>query len=178
MVGTDHHPFDRLVDWVDACATAHPGNRFFVQYGASREPRVAEGAAYLAYDELTALLAQAAVVVCHGGPGTITDARAQGLVPICLPRDPARGEHVDGHQLRFAAAAARAGIVCHVSTAEEFERALADALAKAHVPGDTSGASVGLEVGLARARAAQELDSLMQMGPRRRGLLSRILTRR
>ena len=34
LVGTDHHPFDRLVRWMDAAASFHPEARFVVQHGA------------------------------------------------------------------------------------------------------------------------------------------------
>jgi UDP-N-acetylglucosamine transferase subunit ALG13 len=52
-------------------------------------------------DELSHLMGAARVVVCHGGPGTILEARAAGRVPIVVPRDPTFGEHVDDHQIRF-----------------------------------------------------------------------------
>ncbi len=57
----------------------------------------------MSHDRLEELLAQATVVVCHGGPGTVTEARDAGHVPLCMPRDPELGEHVDDHQQRFAA---------------------------------------------------------------------------
>lgn len=173
VVGTDHHPFDRLVGWIDAAARRHPEHRFFVQHGASGAPVVAEGAPYLGHAALTAMLGEAAVMVCHGGPGTIMDARAQRLVPICVPRDPERGEHVDGHQLRFAAAAEHDGLVRRVLSAEEFERTLATALTDDPEPHE---GPVGTDpaVGAARERASQTLDSLMVGPARRRDLLRRV----
>jgi UDP-N-acetylglucosamine:LPS N-acetylglucosamine transferase len=51
------------------------------------------------------------VVIAQGGPGGIMDSRACGRVPIVVPRDPARGEHVDDHQQRFAAHLLRRGKV-------------------------------------------------------------------
>jgi UDP-N-acetylglucosamine transferase subunit ALG13 len=116
MVGTDHHPFDRLVGWADELAERLPGTRVVVQHGASVPPLAAEGHAFLPHDEIVALLAEAAAVVCHGGPGTIMDARTAGHVPFCVPRDPSRGEHVDGHQQRFAALAQQAGVVTRVES--------------------------------------------------------------
>ncbi len=118
LAGTDHHPYERMVEWVDAAAERRPDVRFLVQHGSTtRAPRVAEGAEFLAHDRLVALLREAAVVVCHGGPGTIMDAREAGHVPLCMPRDPALGEHVDGHQQRFAAHVGDAGVVRHVTLA-------------------------------------------------------------
>lgn len=101
-VGTDHHPFDRLVRWADAWANRYPGAEVFVQYGGSRPPGVARGVPQMPRSELLERVRAADVVVVQGGPGGITDVRACGKLPIVLPRDPAFGEHVDGHQLRFA----------------------------------------------------------------------------
>ncbi len=42
-VGTDFHPFDRLVAAVDRWAAQHPEARVVVQHGRSRAPRHAEG---------------------------------------------------------------------------------------------------------------------------------------
>jgi UDP-N-acetylglucosamine transferase subunit ALG13 len=39
------------------------------------------------------------------------EARARGHQPIVVPRDPQLGEHVDGHQLRFATRIGRTGLV-------------------------------------------------------------------
>ncbi len=128
LVGTDHHPFERLVGWADAWAGARDA-RVVVQHGSARPPAHAEGVRVLPPAELDELLAQATVVVCHGGPGTIAAVRAAGLVPIVIARDPGRGEHVDDHQQRFVAAAARAGEVRAVSSedalAAELDRAVA-----------------------------------------------------
>lgn len=163
LLGTDHHPFDRLVDWADDAARRHPRVRFVVQHGASRAPSVAEGFGFLPQQEIVSLLGRAATVVCHGGPGTIMDARRAGHVPLCVPRDPALGEHVDGHQQRFAALVHRAGVVHRVDTRRELEVALDESLAAAtgrHLHAVPT-SPVTEE---ARGRLAHELDTLL--GPR------------
>jgi UDP-N-acetylglucosamine transferase subunit ALG13 len=138
-VGTDHHPFDRLVGWMEQVAATHPSVEVVVQYGHSRPPRgVARSASMLAYPDLQHLLETAAVVVCHGGPATIMEIRAAGHVPIVVPRRPELGEHVDGHQIRFTH---RLGQVGHIHLAEEhalFARLVAEELA-----GPVRGVSVG-----------------------------------
>jgi len=115
VVGTDHHPFDRVVGWADEWAVSHPGRRVVVQYGTSRPPTTAEGHDLLPFGDLTALMSEATVVVCHGGPGTIMGAREAGHVPIVVPRRSDLGEHVDDHQVRFATRVAEAGQV-HLAT--------------------------------------------------------------
>jgi UDP-N-acetylglucosamine transferase subunit ALG13 len=166
LAGTDHHPFARMVEWVDAAASRRPDVRFLVQHGsATRAPQIAEGAPFLTHDRLVALLADAAVVICHGGPGTITDAREAGHVPLCMPRDPELGEHVDGHQQRFAAMVGSAGVVRHITTRESFDRELDRALAQVRTPGAVTMANQARD--LARAALGAQLDDLMSVRPRR-----------
>jgi UDP-N-acetylglucosamine transferase subunit ALG13 len=129
VVGTDHHPFERAVGWVDDWAVANADRaRVVIQYGTSRPPAHAEGHDLLPVAELGSLMADAAAVVCHGGPGTIMGAREAGVVPICIPRQSGLGEHVDDHQVRFATRVARAGQVHLATTAEELSALLERAL--------------------------------------------------
>lgn len=166
MVGTDHHPFSRLVDWVDEAARRHPDVRFVVQHGDSKSPSVAEGSPFLPHEEIRALLAGASAAVVHGGPGTIMDARGAGHVPICVPRDPALGEHVDGHQQRFAALVHEAGVVTRAQTAQEFHDSL-DAVLAAGVERRATSEPTSAATEQARATLANELDELMTRPARR-----------
>jgi UDP-N-acetylglucosamine transferase subunit ALG13 len=165
LMGTDHHPFDRLIDWLDEAAVRNPDVRFVVQHGASRAPLVAHGDDYLPYDEIRALVDQADVVICHGGPGTITDARSAGHVPICVPRDPERGEHVDGHQQRFAAVMDDEGMVTTCTTAAAFQVALAERLELGRVRGHRVDDGATL---IARQRMTVALDQLVMETERKR----------
>ena len=58
-VGTDHHPFDRLVRWAEAWLDGHPGRlRCLMQTGTSAPPAGgAEWQAYLEYDALQEAMA-------------------------------------------------------------------------------------------------------------------------
>ena len=126
LVGTDHHPFDRLVRWADRWAGAHRA-RVVIQHGTAAPPEHAEGVVLLPVHELAELERDATAVVCHGGPGTIAGARSAGIRPIVVARDPAHGEHVDDHQRRFVSVAAAAGEVIAI----EDETALHAALDRA-----------------------------------------------
>ena len=169
LAGTDHHPFERMVDWVDAAAVRRTDVRFVVQHGATRPPRVAEGHDFLPHERLVEMLAQASLVICHGGPGTIMDAREAGHVPLCIPRDPLLGEHVDGHQQRFATMAGGAGVVRLVASLEVFHEELESALVPAPVLRAVHSTTEARD--LARARAAAELDSLIDRRRTRHGRL-------
>lgn len=123
VVGTDHHPFERLVRWVDGWA-ADRGARVVIQHGSAPAPRHAEGHQLLGAGELSALLRDATAAVCHGGPGTIAAVREAGLRPIVVARHPDLGEHVDDHQVRFVARLAAGGDVCAPADEDELRRLL------------------------------------------------------
>jgi UDP-N-acetylglucosamine transferase subunit ALG13 len=125
VVGTDYHRFDRLVEWIERWQDGRGESvRCLVQHGSSRAPRNTAAKPYLGYAELQAAMAEAAAVVTHGGPASITEARSHGHLPICVPRDPLADEHVDGHQQRFARRLGDAGVVALAESEAEFTAAL------------------------------------------------------
>lgn len=128
MVGTDHHPFHRLVRWVDEWSRRFPADDCMIQYGTSMPPRHARGLAYVEPDELNAWMDKAQVLVCHGGPTTIVEARRHGRRPIVVPRRSRWGEHVDDHQYLFTNRLAQTGQVLTATTQHEFELLLDAAL--------------------------------------------------
>lgn len=177
-VGTDHHPFDRLVDWVDRWLADGAMERVdcIVQHGSSKAPQIARPRRVLDHDELQTLLTGASVVVCHGGPTTITECRRLGRLPIVVPRSPSLGEHVDEHQERYCARVDGQGILAPARTEVELrgllERALAEPDAFA-VPTTEDADSVAAAV----QRFAAAVDELFRDGgPPRRWRLR--LTRR
>lgn len=132
VVGTDHHPFDRLVSWMDDWSRSHDRTaRVVVQYGTSTSPAHADGHRLLGVGELGGLMQGASAIVCHGGPGTIMAARDAGVVPICVPRQRGFGEHVDDHQVRFVRRVAEDGLVTMVTDPAELDASLESALSGA-----------------------------------------------
>jgi UDP-N-acetylglucosamine transferase subunit ALG13 len=103
-VGTDHHPFDRLIDWIDAWLADGGAHRVacLVQTGTSKPPRRAESRRYLGYTEIEEVVGTAIGVVTHGGPGSIMLCAYLGKTPIVVPRVRRLGEHVDDHQVLFS----------------------------------------------------------------------------
>jgi UDP-N-acetylglucosamine transferase subunit ALG13 len=163
-VGTDVHPFDRLIDWVQRW---RGDARMVVQYGQSRPPEQAGGQPFLGHAELQRTMADAALVVCHGGPATITEARRNGHVPIVVPRDPSRYEHVDNHQQLFARRLGAAGMVRLCESESEFVAALDLGVA------DPSAFALGSDVDAmshrtaAADRVGQVVDGLVRQRSRR-----------
>lgn len=131
VVGTDKHPFDRLVDWLRGWQRTHPDRVVLtVQHGHTGAADVPGAVAFLGHDELQAAISTADLVICHGGPATILEVRRHGRVPIVVPRDPSHGEHVDDHQLRFARRLGAAGLVVVCETRAEFVAELTAGLAE------------------------------------------------
>jgi UDP-N-acetylglucosamine transferase subunit ALG13 len=128
-VGTDHHPFDRLVGWVDRWAQTHPDVDVVIQYGSAQLPNHARGVGFLSHTELVANITSAAVVVCHGGPATIAEAWRAGMIPLVLPRDSGLGEHVDNHQMTFTGVLASRGQVIEIGDESQLDESLTRALA-------------------------------------------------
>jgi UDP-N-acetylglucosamine transferase subunit ALG13 len=71
--------------------------------GYGQRPALARGLGIQPFDVLTDLARTATAIVTHGGPASIALALSAGHSPVVVPRNPAWREHVDDHQLRFAA---------------------------------------------------------------------------
>jgi UDP-N-acetylglucosamine transferase subunit ALG13 len=133
LLGTDHHPFDRLVGWVADLSRAGSAD-WFVQHGHTKLPAGLPGAPMLTSAELTDLLEHADAIITHGGPGLIMEARDAGHFPIVVPRDPRLHEHVDDHQQRFAEHIADAGLAVVAHDLLELRLALLPALTNGRAP--------------------------------------------
>lgn len=127
-VGTDHHPFDRLVSWMDDWSVRHPEATVVIQRGTSQPTANAQSKKLIPHSELCELFGSATVVISHGGPSTVMDIRAAGQFPIVMPRNPAHGEHVDDHQIRFGDHLQRHGLAKLALDVADLEEAIDDAL--------------------------------------------------
>jgi UDP-N-acetylglucosamine transferase subunit ALG13 len=166
-VGTDHHRFDRLADWIERWAVGGPARlRVIYQEGASRAPAGARTVGIVARDHLLGWIDQADVVVAQAGPGSIADANERGRVPIVVPRRARLDEVVDDHQVGFAARMATLGRA-HVAMTEaelheHLHRAFVDPAYTRMEPLDSPA-----------SRAASELDRVIdEVMTRRPGFVS------
>ena len=129
-VGTDHHRFDRLVEWVARWAASRPEVAVLVQRGETPAPDGVDSVPMLGYDDLVATMAGADAVVAQGGPAAIMDARSVGRRPIVVPRRGTLGEHVDDHQVTFATWMAGRDLISLAASEDELgdllDRALVD----------------------------------------------------
>lgn len=129
-VGTDHHLFNRLIDWIDSWAAEQPdAPAAFVQHGASRAAAFGTNRDRLPRAELLEIYRNAQVVVVQGGPGSILDVREVGVIPLAVPRVPELKEVVDGHQIEFTRVMAEHGNAVFVDSEEELHRMIDEAFA-------------------------------------------------
>ena len=109
-LGTHSQPMARLVPALESLArelSAH--GPFVIQHGATSLPSGWAGARLLPRERLLAYLAEADVVITHGGPATVEESLHAGKVPIVIPRRKSLREHVDDHQVTYALALAAGG---------------------------------------------------------------------
>ena len=98
--GTNGVAFDRLLAPV---VTLECNERLVVQHGPSslRRPD-AEYVDYLPFPQLADLVAEARLVITHGGVGSILLAQIKGKRPLVVPRLRRYREAIDDHQFELA----------------------------------------------------------------------------
>jgi UDP-N-acetylglucosamine transferase subunit ALG13 len=166
-VGTDHHPYDRLMNWTDEWLEDGGAERahVFVQYGTSTPPKIARSRDYLAHKDMQAVIARSTAVVTHGGPSTIMEMRYKGIIPIVAPRNSALGEHVDDHQIRFARRIAQLGTIRLVESREDLFSLLDMAVRS---PEEFRATNDDTEIAASVHKFEELVEGLMKRAPRTR----------
>lgn len=103
-VGTHEQPFDRLVRYMDELvASGAITEEVIIQTGyTDYEPKHCTWSKLLPYPEMVKNVADARLVITHGGPSSFIMPLQVGKTPIVVPRQEKYGEHVNDHQLLFA----------------------------------------------------------------------------
>lgn len=105
-VGTHEQPFNRLVENMDKWAEGHD-EEVIIQTGFSTyEPKKATWSKLYPYSKMIELVAEARIVITHGGPSSFIMPLQVGKIPIVVPRKHEFNEHVNDHQVNFAKAVA------------------------------------------------------------------------
>jgi UDP-N-acetylglucosamine transferase subunit ALG13 len=127
-VGNAVQPFHRFIDAVMAGCGALP-QPVFVQNGRTpcRNPScmIQE---FVGLEEYERRVRGAALLVLHGGAGSVIHAIHAGKVPVVMARLARFGEAVDDHQAEYVSLLADAGKVVVIQTGAELERAASRAL--------------------------------------------------
>lgn len=169
-VGTDHHPFHRMLQWCDAAARQLPLD-LMIQRGATPSRPGLESVDYLEGLELADQMRKADAIVCHGGPGTISLARRCGHRPIVIARDPNLGEHIDDHQMRYTEKLADEGAIDKATSLDELVALLSE-------PRPRPAPSEAISSAEAVERFADLMDGLLDGRLPKRRWRDRVLWRR
>ena len=128
-------PFDRLVKMAAAVkGSGEAPEKFLVQTGVGGvRPDGVQCVETLPFEEVTAVLREADIVICHGGTGSLITALREGCRVIAVPRRFEQGEHYDNHQAEITAAFAARGLIAVANSAAELVDALRAVRAKTPV---------------------------------------------
>lgn len=100
-VGTHEQQFNRLVEYMDKWAAGHD-EEVIIQTGFSTyEPQKCKWQKLFSYQEMSRLVAEARIVITHGGPSSFIAPLQIGKTPIVVPREKKFEEHVNNHQMKF-----------------------------------------------------------------------------
>lgn len=125
-LGTHPQPMNRLRQPLEDLATALPElGPFIGQLGTSASPEGWQIHRLMPGDVLRSFVAEADIVITHGGPATIAECRTHGKIPMVIPRRRDKGEHVDDHQLHYCRRLAEAQEIVLVENEQEVVRTAA-----------------------------------------------------
>lgn len=120
-VGTHEQPFDRLVKKVDDLKKdGIIKEEVFIQTGFSTyEPKYCQWSKLIPYQQMVKNVAEARIVITHGGPASFIMPLQIGKTPVVVPRQHQFDEHVNDHQVEFARnVAQRMGTIITVENIE------------------------------------------------------------
>lgn len=105
-VGTHEQPFDRLLQAVDRLKGSDIIQEpVVIQTGYSHyQPKYSDYYKLLPYTKMQQYIADARIVITHGGPASFLMSLQMGKIPIVVPRQLAFKEHVNNHQVDFTKA--------------------------------------------------------------------------
>lgn len=131
-LGMEMFPFPRLLEAIAEAVNEEIVSRpVLVQCGSTNyESSLLEQRRLYSFSELEGLISDALIVVGHAGTGTVLLARQLGRVPLVMPREHRRGEHLNDHQQDFARRLADSGQAQVAWDKEEMKKKLAELRAK------------------------------------------------
>lgn len=103
-VGTHEQQFNRLVNYMDILKRdGKIEEEVMIQFGYSTyEPQYCTSSRLLPYNQMRKYVAEARIVITHGGPASFIMPLQIGKIPIVVPRQHEFNEHVNNHQVEFA----------------------------------------------------------------------------
>lgn len=103
-VGTHEQQFNRLIQKIDELKKDGTIQEdVVIQTGFSTyEPKCCQWSKLIPYQQMVKNVADARIVITHGGPASFIMPLQIGKTPIVVPRQHQFNEHVNDHQMEFA----------------------------------------------------------------------------
>lgn len=103
-VGTHESPFNRLIKKIDELKQDGTIEEdVIIQTGFSTyEPKYCQWSKLIPYQQMVKNVADARIVITHGGPASFVMPLQIGKTPIVVPRQHQFDEHVNDHQVDFS----------------------------------------------------------------------------
>lgn len=103
-VGTHEQPFNRLIECIDKMKENNViVEDVVLQTGFSTyEPKHCRWSKLFSYQEMLKNVADARIIITHGGPSSFIMPLQIGKIPIVVPRQKQFNEHINNHQVEFA----------------------------------------------------------------------------
>lgn len=119
-------PFDRMINSVAKLKNdGHIPERVLAQVGlGGAAPSGIETVETLKLSEMTAVLKDADLVICHGGTGSLITALREQCRVVAMPRLFELGEHYDNHQAEITSAFEQRGLVVCVRDEADLNSAI------------------------------------------------------
>lgn len=128
-VGTHEQQFNRLIEYVDKLKkNGVIQEEVIIQTGfSSYKPEYCTWSKLFSYDEMIKNVAEARIVITHGGPASFIMPLQVGKIPVVVPRKKQFEEHVNDHQLEFSKAVQeRQKNIIVVENIEEIEKIITE----------------------------------------------------
>ncbi|MDF2883283.1 MAG: putative glycosyltransferase [Clostridiaceae bacterium] len=105
-VGTHEQQFNRLIQYIDELrGYDYITEDVIIQTGyCSYEPKYCKWSKIIPYKEMIRNVAEARIVITHGGPSSFIMPLQVEKIPIVVPRQKQFDEHVNNHQVDFVKA--------------------------------------------------------------------------
>lgn len=126
-VGTHEQPFNRLIEEIDNLKRDNKiKDDVFVQTGYSTYiPKYCEWSKLIPYSEMERNVAEARIIITHGGPSSFIMPLQIGKIPVVVPRQSKYSEHINDHQLEFVKnVSERMGTIIPVYDVKDLEHIL------------------------------------------------------
>lgn len=128
-VGTQDKPFIRLIEAVEQAVKSHKiTDEVIVQAGNTKyESKVLNVLNYVPFEEFNNYIAQADIIITHGGVGSILNALKLKKKIIAVPRLSKYGEHINDHQLQVIQKMTEDGYILSCEDENEIANKVCDA---------------------------------------------------